>query len=213
MAPANDIGLWSRFAGGDFGGRGALFLDRDGVVIEETGYLCRTEDVRLISEAAAAIGRCNQAGIPVVMLTNQSGIGRGLYGWSDFEAVQDVIAQRLADAGARLDAVLACAYHADAQGPYRRRHHPWRKPNPGMLIEAERRMQLDQSRSWMVGDRASDIEAGRAAALAGGVIVETGYGRSNLEAALALACGGFIVERAATLAAAIDCLFTHGQLR
>ena len=97
----------------------------------------------MIAGAAAAIVRCNALGIPVVVVTNQAGIGRGYYGWDDFHAVQGALMAELAAAGAHLDGVVACAYHGDGRETLRVADHPWRKPNPGMIVEAASRMQLD----------------------------------------------------------------------
>jgi D-glycero-D-manno-heptose 1,7-bisphosphate phosphatase len=183
--------------------RRALFLDRDGVIVEEVHYLKRPEDVRLIPGAAAAIAACNRAGLAVVIVTNQAGIGRGLYTWRDFALVQQCIVDALGREGASVDAVLACAYHADGQGGLRVADHGWRKPRPGMILAAADRMGLDLSRAWIVGDRAADLAAGRAAGLAGGTLVETGYGTAERGGALALSSGGFAVTFAADLAAAV----------
>ncbi len=107
-----------------FRGRAALFLDRDGVIVEEVGYLHRPEDVRLVPGAAAAIAAANRVGVPVVAITNQSGIGRGHYGWPEFQGTQERIAAALADAGAALDMVLARPYHPEGAPPLR---HPARR--------------------------------------------------------------------------------------
>ena len=204
MTLIDGVGLWCEIAGGDHAGRAAIFLDRDGVIVEDTGYLGRSQDLRLIAGAAQAIGRCNRLGIPVVLVSNQSGIGRRLYGWDDFAAVQAALVAALAEEGARVDAVFACAYHAEAQGQYRIADHPWRKPRPGMLQEAAARMKLDLARSWVIGDRASDLAAGRAASLRGGVLVMTGYGRNERAEALALADELFNVKVAPSVAEAVE---------
>lgn len=132
----DDPGLWCDTGAADWALRPALFLDRDGVIVADTGYLGRAEDVRLLDGAAGAIARCNVLRIPVVVVTNQSGIARGYYDWRGFHAVQSALCAALDAAGARLDAVLACAYHADGKAPLRRAEHPWRKPNPGMIVAA-----------------------------------------------------------------------------
>ena len=149
----------------------ALFLDRDGVLIIDSGYLHDPAGVVLIPGIAAIVAACNRAGVPVVVVTNQSGIGREYYGWSDFVAVQARLAALLAaaESGARLDMVLACAYHPDAEGDFAIADHPWRKPNPGMLHAAAEALPIDLARSWMIGDRATDLAAARAAGLAGGL--------------------------------------------
>jgi D-glycero-D-manno-heptose 1,7-bisphosphate phosphatase len=172
-------------------GRPALFLDRDGVLVEETGYLHRAEEVRLIPGATAAVAAAARAGLPVVLITNQAGIGRGYYGWAEFQAVQEKIAADLAAGGGAFDMVLACPFHAAGQPPYRHPDHPCRKPRPGMILRAAEMLGLDLAGSWVVGDRAIDLEAGRAAGLAGGVHVLTGHGAAERGAALELATGKF----------------------
>ena len=95
----SDPGLWYEVYSGSqcLAGRPALFLDRDGVVVEDTQYLGRAQDVRMLAGAGEAIARCNTLGIPVVLVSNQSGIARGLYDWSGFAAVQAAIASALAE--------------------------------------------------------------------------------------------------------------------
>ena len=134
--------LWPEIAAGNFAGRPALFLDRDGVIVEDTHYLGRAHEVRMLAGAGEAIARCNTLGIPVIVVSNQSGIARGLYDWSGFAAVQAAIVSALAETGARLDAVFACAHHADGKAPMNVADHPWRKPNPGMIVAAAERMKL-----------------------------------------------------------------------
>jgi len=204
-----DAGLWCEIGPAVFSGRPALFLDRDGVIVVDTHYLRRVEDVHLIAGAAAAIARCNALGIPVIVVTNQAGIGRGYYGWADFHAVQGALSAELAAAGARLDAVLACAYHAEGRGQLQVEGHPWRKPNPGMLLEAASRMQLDLSRSWIVGDRAHDLAAGGAAGLAGGTLLAADD--PERQAASRLAGARFVVETASNLAEAVAAMISRGQ--
>ncbi len=181
-------------------GRPALFLDRDGVLVEEIGYLHRPEEVRLIPGAAALIAAANRAGLPAVLVTNQAGIGRGTYGWAEFQATQERISADLAAGGAALDMVLACPFHAEAAPPYRHPAHPCRKPRPGMILRAAARLGLDLADSWIVGDRASDLEAGRAAGLAGGAQVLTGHGAAERDAALEVASGRFRVVGAESVA-------------
>ncbi len=204
-----DPGLWCEVDAAVPAGRAALFLDRDGVIVIDTHYLCRVEDMRVIPGAAAAIARCNARQIPVVVVTNQAGIGRGYYDWAAFHAVQGALKAALAAEGSHLDGVLACAYHAEGRAPLWVDNHPWRKPNPGMIVEAAHRLQLDLPRSWIVGDRAHDLAAGAAAGLAGGTLL--GGHAQERQAAGKLAASRFIVETASDLAGAVAALFDRRQ--
>jgi D-glycero-D-manno-heptose 1,7-bisphosphate phosphatase len=163
----------------DCQGRPALFIDRDGVLIEEVGYISRREDVSLIPGAIEAIRTFNDANIPVIMATNQAGIGKGYLDWEKFEEVQEELMAALRKSKAYLDAVIACPYHEDGIKEYRFDNHPFRKPNPGMIIFAAERLGILLERSWMVGDKFSDIEAAAGAGLYGAVHVETGYGKEH----------------------------------
>ena len=153
----------------------AVFLDRDGTLNAEVGYLHRPEDVVLIPGALEAVARLNAAGIPVLVVTNQAGIGKGRYGWEDFHAVMARIEQLLAAGGAHLDGVYAAPHHPRGQGTYAHPDHPDRKPNPGMLLRAAAEHGLDLGRSWMVGDKELDLQAGRNAGCRV-ALVRTGYG-------------------------------------
>jgi D-glycero-D-manno-heptose 1,7-bisphosphate phosphatase len=174
--------------------RPGLFLDRDGVIVEEVNYLHRVADVRLMPGIAALISRANRADVPVVVVTNQSGIGRGFYGWSDFDAVQREITHRLAGQGAHWDAVFA--------SPFPPGNEPMRKPNPGMLLAGAEAFGLELAVSWILGDRATDMEAGRRAGLEGGLFVGGGYTPEEVDQALRQARDGFRVERIKGLAEA-----------
>jgi len=124
------------------------------------------EGIATVISGAAAVGAA------VIMVTNQSGIARELFGWEDFAKVQETIHAALANRGACFDGVYACGYHQDASRPgFALVDHPWRKPNPGMLLAAAEEFGIDLARSWIVGDRESDIEAGRRAKIAGGVLL------------------------------------------
>ena len=154
--------------------RAAVFLDRDGVITEETHYLHRAEDVRFVPGALEAVAEINQLGFPVVLVTNQAGIGRGYYGWRDFEAVQECVEHALASRGGWVDAVWACSYHpngaSDDPASY------YRKPSPGMLEEAAAKLALDLRNSWLAGDKPCDIRAAINAGVRWAVHVLTGYG-------------------------------------
>jgi D-glycero-D-manno-heptose 1,7-bisphosphate phosphatase len=110
------------------------------------------------------------------VVTNQAGIGLGKYGWEDFQAVMDRIEELLAADQARVDGVYAAPHHERGIGAYAHPDHPDRKPNPGMLLRAAQELGLDLSRSWMIGDKAVDLEAGRRAGCRV-ALVNTGYGR------------------------------------
>ncbi|MEM6491511.1 MAG: HAD-IIIA family hydrolase, partial [Pseudomonadota bacterium] len=132
-------------------------------------------------------------GYALVCVTNQSGIARGLIPWRAYQAVQDRIAGLLAMRGLGFDAVALCPMHPDGTGALRG-EHPWRKPGPGMLDAARDALNLDLSRSLIVGDAARDLEAGRAAGLPRGALALTGHGRRDRAAAEALARDGFAVS-------------------
>ncbi|HLI12617.1 MAG TPA: HAD-IIIA family hydrolase [Alphaproteobacteria bacterium] len=183
--------LWCQVLPGARRGGAGLFLDRDGVVAEEVGFLHRAADAALVPGAAAVIAAANKRGLPVVLVTNQSGIGRGYYGWQEFAEVQEAILDRLAAAGARIDAVYACAHYPHGQPPYDHPNHPARKPNPGMLLRAAAALDIDLGRSWLVGDRSVDVEAARAAGLAGALHVLTGHGAAERDKVAATSAPGF----------------------
>lgn len=182
-------------------GRAALFIDRDGVVVEEVNYLHRIEDVRLISGVAETLALANSAGWPVVMVTNQAGIGRGYYDWHDFATVNDFILRQLAREGAQVDAVLACPFHQDGLVPYREAAHPMRKPEPGMLLLAAQELGLDLPASLLVGDQSSDVQAARAAGLRRAFHVLTGHGAQRSAESLAMCGPDFAVELVHSIAA------------
>ena len=119
---------------------------------------------------------------------------------------------RLSETGARLDAVFACAHHADGQAPLNVADHPWRKPNPGMIVAAAERMKLDLAHSWIAGDRASDLAAGRAAGLAGGILISPRADDAERAAAMLLRSAEFAVEVASSLADAVALLLAPGRL-
>lgn len=165
--------------------RRCVFLDRDGVINEEVDYLRDPDRVVLVAGAAEAIAALNRAGLAVVATTNQSGIARGMYTERELAAVTARIDELLARAGARLDRTYFCPHHPEAGvGPYRIACR-CRKPGPGMLEQAAAELGLELARSAMVGDKATDLEAGRAAGCAA-VLVRSGYGARE-EARLAAA--------------------------
>src|SRR6516164_9968843 len=201
--PLDSQGVWCEVLQRPAPGRAALFLDRDGAIVEDTGYLRRVDDIVVIPGAAEVIAAANQRSVPVTMVTNQSGIGRGYYGWAEFKSVQDAIAASLATEGARIDAVYACAYHPQGQGLFAHPDHPARKPNPGMLLQAGLDLALDLKASWLVGDRAIDVEAAKRAGIAGALQVATGYGTAERHLAAKLAGQNFEVRFGQSIANAM----------
>jgi D-glycero-D-manno-heptose 1,7-bisphosphate phosphatase len=147
--------------------RPALFLDRDGVINHDRGYVSRPEDFAFIEGAPEAIAAFNARGWYVFVVTNQSGIARNYYTEDDMHALHHWMEARLAEAGARLDRIYYCPYHADGENPRYRKDSFDRKPKPGMLLRAMAEFPVKREASFMIGDKDADIEAARAAGIAG----------------------------------------------
>lgn len=152
----------------------AVFLDRDGTINIEKEYLYQAGDFEFIPGAAEAIRLLNQAGIMVVVVTNQSGVARGYYTEDDVENLHRHIDRELERDGAHVDVWLYCPHHPSGRGSYALPCN-CRKPLPGMLQEAAARHDIDLEASTMIGDKLADIEAGIAAGCST-VLVRTGYG-------------------------------------
>ncbi|RRH95291.1 HAD family hydrolase [Mesorhizobium tamadayense] len=172
--PLVEPGLWVERIGTKTFATGlpALFLDRDGTINIDTDYPSDPADIVLRPQILPAVETANQTGVPVVVVTNQSGIARGYFGWDAFASVNRRVLDLLGEKNAAVDMVLACAYHEAGSGPLAIADHPMRKPNPGMLVEAGRRLGLDLKRSLIVGDKAADMEAGQRAGLTRGWLVD-----------------------------------------
>lgn len=151
----------------------ALFLDRDGVIIEDTGYPSKIEEVRLIPGVSQAIRAFNKHGYKVFVVTNQSGIGRGYYDDLDYILLREHISKLLREDGAFIDDERACPYHVDATVEEYRRDHHWRKPSPGMINDLVRRWNVDRERSLLIGDKHSDMQASSAAGIRGELFTGT----------------------------------------
>ena len=179
--------------------RAAAFLDRDGVVNVDHGYTVRVPEFQFIAGVLPAARRLHEAGFALVIVTNQSGIGRGYYSEADFHALTDWMRVRFAEAGAPLAGVYFCPHHpTDAIGEYRR-DCDCRKPAPGMLLAAARDLSLDLEHSVMFGDRASDLQAAAAA----GVPTRILLGTNGISEPLADVPAAWVTARYKTLSDAV----------
>jgi D-glycero-D-manno-heptose 1,7-bisphosphate phosphatase len=148
--------------------RAAVLLDRDGVLNVDHGYVGEPERLEWIAGARRALGALNRAGVLVIVVTNQSGVARGLYDLAAVEVLHARMQADLAEHGAHVDAFYVCPYHPDARvEAFRHPDHPDRKPNPGMIVRAIAEWRIDPARALMVGDQDSDLEAARRAGVAG----------------------------------------------
>jgi D-glycero-D-manno-heptose 1,7-bisphosphate phosphatase len=154
-------------------GRAALFLDRDGVIVEDVDLLIRADELRLLAGAAEAIARARAAGLAVVVVTNQPTVARGLADEDAVRTIHAALGGMLRDRGANVDAFYFCPHHPRATLERYRVVCDCRKPRPGMLQRAARELGLDLPASAMVGDRISDVTAGARAGCRT-VLVETG---------------------------------------
>lgn len=153
--------------------RPVVFLDRDGTINEDVGYLSDPDGLVLIPGSAGAVRRLNEAGVTVVVVSNQSGVGRGYYTDTDVEAVNRRLVLLLGEAGASVDALYWCSHHPDEGCECR-------KPGTGLVARAVRELQIDAVGSYVVGDKVSDLELA-ANIGAKGVLVLTGKGAAEAE--------------------------------
>ena len=162
------------------GGTGmpAVFLDRDGTINEQMGYINHLSRFHLLPGVGQGIRHLNEYGLPVVVVTNQSGLARGYFPESLLEAVHTEMHRLLALEGARIDGLYVCPHHPEAKEERYRLACSCRKPKTGLLDLAAREMGLDLRRSYVVGDRWSDLRCG-AAVGATTILVLTGYGRGD----------------------------------
>jgi len=149
----------------------ALFLDRDGTLMLDRAYLADPAGVELMPDLLPALRHAMGVGLPLVVVTNQSGVERGLITWADYEAVAARLSDLLAAQGVQITLTLACGWLKPGGTGETNADHPLRKPNPGMLAEAAKMLDLDLSRSLIIGDRWRDLEAGRRAGLAQGFLL------------------------------------------
>ncbi|NJN86885.1 MAG: HAD family hydrolase [Leptolyngbyaceae cyanobacterium SL_7_1] len=164
----------------------AVFLDRDGVLNIEAGYIHQVEDLHLLPGAAQAVRRLNELGLFCCLVSNQSGPARGYYSDRHVDALHDRLCHLLdTEAHAKLDALYYCPTLSPPEGgvdPAFTRWSTWRKPNTGMLVAAAWEHDLDLSRSFMVGDKATDVDLAHNAGCVG-ILVQTGYGDRVLQGA------------------------------
>lgn len=183
----------------------AVFLDRDGTVIEDVGYLDAVEQIAFFPWSVDAIRALNRAGLPVVVITNQSGVARGRFTEAHVAEAHRAIDARLAAGNAHIDAYYYCPHHPDGAVPEYTRVCDCRKPGRGLVDRAVRDLSLDAARSFVVGDRWLDI--GMAHAIGGrGILVRTGVGAAQEREPVEGVTADAIVDN---LAAAASWILTH----
>jgi D-glycero-D-manno-heptose 1,7-bisphosphate phosphatase len=195
--------------------RRAVFLDRDGTLIEDADYLGDPAGVRLLAGVPRALERLAGAGFALVVCSNQSGVARGLFGEDDVRAVNAAMLRALGPRGGPIALLLHCPHHPSAgAGPYTRPCE-CRKPAPGLVLRAARELGLDLAASWTIGDALRDLAAGVAAGIAPqrAVLVRTGKGRGE-EARLALEIGSAaraVEDLAGAAELVLGAASTHGR--
>jgi histidinol-phosphate phosphatase family protein len=167
--------------------RPALFLDRDGTLIVDVGYPRHADQVQVIPDAAAALGRARKAGFALVVVSNQSGIGRGLVSAEEAAAVHARFVAAYADLGVRFDASYYCP-HGPEDGC------PCRKPQPGLLLRAAREHGIDIPASFMIGDKVTDVETAHAAGCRGILLAPAGPPAGPLPANCVVRCSWREIE-------------------
>lgn len=160
--------------------RPAVFIDRDGTISEEVGYVNHPSRYRVYPYSAEAVGKLNQAGWLAILVTNQAGVARGYFAESMIREVHHILTDELAREGARLDAIYYCPHHPSVGAPPFRQACDCRKPLPGLITRAAAEHHIDLDNSWMIGDRASDVELARNANLRSAFVL-SGYGRGEWE--------------------------------
>ncbi len=156
----------------------AVFLDRDGTLIQDLGYICRFEQVGFFTFAAAAVRALNEAGYLVIVVSNQSAVARGICNKREIELLHRQLQDHFRNQGALVAAFYFCPFLADAAVRRYRRNSPLRKPAPGMLLQAARDFKVDLASSFMIGDKIDDILAGQKAGCRT-MLVRTGQGRNS----------------------------------
>jgi D-glycero-D-manno-heptose 1,7-bisphosphate phosphatase len=160
--------------------RRAVFIDRDGTISEEVGYVNHPSRYRVFPYAAEAIKRLNEAGWLAILVTNQAGVARGYFTEDVIGAVHNLLTDELARGGAQLDAIYYCPHHPSVGEPPYRFDCDCRKPRPGLIRRAAVDFEIDLAGSWMVGDRYGDTELARNAGTRAALVL-SGYGRGEWE--------------------------------
>lgn len=162
------------------GRRRALFLDRDGVINADAGYVHRPETFQFTEGIFELCRAAQAAGYLLIVVTNQAGIARGYFSEADFLKLTDWMEQRFLEEGVRIQHVYYCPYHPEfGEGLYKR-ESPDRKPNPGMLLRAQSDFDLDLASSFLIGDKLSDFDAARAAGVGGPILLRSRYLSASL---------------------------------
>lgn len=160
--------------------RRAVFMDRDGTISEEVGYVNHPARYRVYGYSAEAVRLLNQSGWLAVLVTNQAGVARGYFTEEMIGSVHNILRQELEREGARLDAIYYCAHHPSVGQPPYRLDCDCRKPKPGLIRRAAEELEIDLSQSWMIGDRYSDVELAHNAGVRAAFVL-SGYGRGEWE--------------------------------
>jgi len=158
----------------------AVFIDRDGTISEEVGYINHPSRFHVFPYSAPAIKLLNESGWLAIVVTNQAGVARGYFSEEMIKSVHEQLKQDLENNGARLDAIYYCAHHPSAGEPPYRLDCDCRKPKPGLIRQAAEELGIDLEKSWMVGDRYSDVELARNAGVHSAFVM-SGYGPGEWE--------------------------------
>jgi D-glycero-D-manno-heptose 1,7-bisphosphate phosphatase len=158
----------------------AVFMDRDGTVSEEVGYINHPSRFRVFPYSASAVKLLNENGWLAIVVTNQAGVARGYFPEEMISVVHDRLSRELHSHGAHLDAIYYCAHHPSAGEPPYRCNCDCRKPKPGLILKAANELNIDLTQSWMVGDRYGDIELAHNAGIKSALVL-SGYGRGEWE--------------------------------
>lgn len=155
----------------------AVFLDRDGVINKDFGYVCKIENFHFYENVFEALKKLQKAGYKLIIITNQSGIGRGYYTEEDFLKLTEYMLNEFSKDGINIDKVYYCPHHPDSEDPKYALYCDCRKPNTKMIKDAVKEFNIDKTKSFLIGDKETDIEAGLKEGLTT-ILVETGQGQN-----------------------------------